>query len=357
VSDPERLDLEGLYRHHRAGLIRLVERELHDRQDAEDVVQIAFIDAQRALRRGTVPRNPRAWLAAIALNAARRLRRRKMNVEALEEYAAQEASRLPEIKAALAHLSKTEQAAVLYRDLLGLSYAETAEQMGTTVPAVTMLLHRARLRLRRVLAGILVGLGLSRCLRDGAWQATAAKAAGVAVLAGGLGTAGVVTARHAAHALAPGHPATSSAVAAPQGPHEFARIAKTFVPRTRAIPSRTNSSAGHAETGRTHASQAGAAGTQAARTEAQDSNVALPSPVATATTQTQAPPGSLSVSTQTQGSLTVSATTPSPVASMPVPSVTLPPLQTTTPASTLEVTVPTTVSVQTPVATVTVSLP
>ena len=203
MSGAESPDLDGLYRQHRARLVRLVERELHHRQDAEDVVQTAFLDAQRALKRGTIPQNPPAWLAAIALNAARRLWGRKVNVQALEEYATQEASRLPEIKAALADLSKNEQAAVLYRDLLGLSYAETAEQMGTTVPAVTMLLHRARSRLRGILGCALVGVSLSRWARAEGWQATAAKAAGVVALAGGLGAAGVVGGGYAARSTAP----------------------------------------------------------------------------------------------------------------------------------------------------------
>ena len=56
---------------------------------------------------------------------------------------------MSEIRAALAGLPKEQRAAVVYRDLLGLSYGETAEQMGTTVNAVTMLLHRGRRQLRR----------------------------------------------------------------------------------------------------------------------------------------------------------------------------------------------------------------
>src|SRR5207253_10928835 len=98
---PVPTDIEHLYREYRAGLVRLVERELHDHHEAEDVVQTAFLDAQRALERGTIPRNPRAWLAAIALNAARRLRRRRLNAAPLEDYAVQEASGMSEIHAAL----------------------------------------------------------------------------------------------------------------------------------------------------------------------------------------------------------------------------------------------------------------
>jgi RNA polymerase sigma factor (sigma-70 family) len=208
-------DIEALYREHRAGLVRLVERELHDRHDAEDVVQTAFLEAQCALERGTIPRHPRAWLAAIALNAARRLRHRDLSVNALEEYAVQEASRLPEITAALKGLPKSQQAALVYRDVLGLSYAETAAQMGATVPAVTMLLHRARSGLRKVLGVALPGAGLWKWLRSGPGQATAAKAAGAVVLAGGLATAGVVTGQHAGRAAEPAVPGITTATQQP----------------------------------------------------------------------------------------------------------------------------------------------
>jgi RNA polymerase sigma-70 factor (ECF subfamily) len=189
-------EIEGLYREHRAGLVRLVERELHDHHDAEDVVQTAFLDAQRALERGTIPRNPRAWLAAIALNAARRLRRRRLKAEPLEEYAVREASAMPEIRVALASLPSEQRAAVLYRDVLGLSYAETAEQMGASVNAVTMLLHRGRQRLRQTLGVAVGGLGLWRWLKQaGMPQLAVVKGAAAVVVAAGLATTGIVAAR------------------------------------------------------------------------------------------------------------------------------------------------------------------
>jgi RNA polymerase sigma factor (sigma-70 family) len=211
-------EIERLYREHRAGLVRLVERELHDRDDAEDVVQTAFLDAQRALESGTIPRHPRAWLAAIALNAARRLRRRRLNAEPLEEYAVQEASRMPELRAALNKLPREQCAAVLYRDVLGLSYGETAEQMGTTVNAVTMLLHRGRRSLRQTLAGTVGGIGFWRWLRRaGTRQVAIAKGAGAIVLAAGLATGGVVTAGRAARATAPSGTGTPASPAARPG--------------------------------------------------------------------------------------------------------------------------------------------
>jgi RNA polymerase sigma-70 factor, ECF subfamily len=189
-------EIERLYREHRAGLVRLVERELRDHHDAEDVVQTAFLDAQRALERGTTPRHPRAWLAAIALNAGRRLRRRRLSAEVLEEYAVQEASAVPEIRAALASLPREQRAAVVYRDVLGLSYDETAVEMGKSVNAVTMLLHRGRRRLRQTLGVAAGGFGLWRWLRQsGMPQVAVAKGAAAVVVAGGLATTGVVVAR------------------------------------------------------------------------------------------------------------------------------------------------------------------
>lgn len=203
-------EIERLYREHRAGLVRLVERELHDHHDAEDVVQTAFLDAQRALDRGTTPRNPRAWLAAIALNAGRRLRRRRLNAELLEECPAQEAPGVPEIRAALASLPREQRAAVVYRDVLGLSYDETAKQMGKSVNAVTMLLHRGRRRLRQTLGVTAGGIGLWRWLKQaGMPQVAVAKGAAAVVAAAGLATTGIVTAR----VIAPS--GTDTAAAAP----------------------------------------------------------------------------------------------------------------------------------------------
>jgi RNA polymerase sigma-70 factor (ECF subfamily) len=187
-------EIERLYREHRAELVRLVERELHDHQDAEDVVQTAFLDAQRALERGTIPRNPHAWLAAIALNGGRRLRRRRLNAEPLEEYAVQEASGMSEIRAALASLPTEQRAAVLYRDVLGFSYGETAEQMGTSVNAVTMLLYRGRQRLRQTLVIAAGGLGWRWLKQAGMPQVAVVKGAAAVVAAAGLATAGSVAA-------------------------------------------------------------------------------------------------------------------------------------------------------------------
>ena len=140
-SDPALL--EQLYRQHRRELVRLVDRELHDVYEAEDVVQATFLKARQAIERGAVPRNPRAWLATIAINTARRGLRRRMLIRDAEERAVD--ARVPltaELHDALGLLPENQRAAVVYRDLLGLSYDETAAAMGKTVGSVQMLLHR-----------------------------------------------------------------------------------------------------------------------------------------------------------------------------------------------------------------------
>lgn len=332
-------DIERLYREHRAGLVRLVERELRDRQDAEDVVQTAFLDAQHALARGTIPQNPPAWLAAIALNAARRLRRRRgpVNVGPLEEYAVEEALRLPDIKAALAGLSKNEQAAVLYRDLIGLSYAETAAEMGTTVPAVTMLLHRARSRLRGRLGIALVGVGRWRWLRgDGSEASAVSRAAGVVVLAGGLATAGVATVSPAVRASRPADARVTSVAARP--------VALASV--------RVGPVARGAERAATSARHGRAEGKEGAPPASQP----LPST-----------PGRVSASPSAGPVPAEAPPAASPVPSLPLPAFPVPPLAAgastpavTTPAPAVPVVAAlpsSTATVSTPVATLTVSVP
>jgi RNA polymerase sigma-70 factor, ECF subfamily len=316
-------EIELLYREHRRRLVRLVERELHDHEDAEDVVQTAFLDAQRALERGTIPRNPRAWLAAIALNAAHRLRGRHLNAEPLEDYAVEEASRTSEIRAALANLPREQRAAVLYRDVLGLSYGETADQMGTSVNAVTMLLHRGRRRLRQTLGVAVGGAGLWRWLRQGGTpQVAAVKGAAAVVAAAGLATGGIVAAEHTARAVAP---ARAGATAAP--------------------PAHGGRPPAHPSVRRPFGTVAGSG--------------VLAAPAATRGPTEEASPGSVRSATA------LAVTTPPSPSTLPVPTVSVPSLTVpatvtaSTPIATVTVTTPTvpTATVTTPIVTVTVPIP
>ena len=70
-ADAER-SFEQLYRGHRSHVYRAALRALGNSEDAEDVTQAAFVDAYRAVLRGTRPQAPRAWLLTIAENVRRR---------------------------------------------------------------------------------------------------------------------------------------------------------------------------------------------------------------------------------------------------------------------------------------------
>lgn len=145
-----------LYVRHRPELLKLVRRDSGD--EAEDDVQTAFLDAYRAMKSGTAPRDARAWLSTIALNAVRR-RFRPLRARLEEPGLDVDGAASPEpavdardIRDALRQLPYNQRAALLLRELGGFSYAEIAERLDVSVPAVQMLLFRARRTLRAELA-------------------------------------------------------------------------------------------------------------------------------------------------------------------------------------------------------------
>jgi RNA polymerase sigma-70 factor, ECF subfamily len=149
---------ERLYRTHRGDVYRSVLRDVRSPEEAEDVTQLAFLNAYRALKHGGEPEQPRAWLLAIARNVARRRYRsragRPVEVELDPELVAAPEHDGPtgtEIREALARLRPNYRAVLVLREIGGLSYAETAETLGLSVSAVETLLFRARRALREEL--------------------------------------------------------------------------------------------------------------------------------------------------------------------------------------------------------------
>ena len=143
---------EHLYRRHRRDVYGFALRAVRDPDEAEDVTQTAFLNAYRALHRGDHPQKPRAWLLTIANNIARRQFRdralRPQEVELDPELpsngAEWDALVAREIQSALRRLRPNRRIAVVLRDIEGLSYAEIAERMDLSEPAVETLLFRAR---------------------------------------------------------------------------------------------------------------------------------------------------------------------------------------------------------------------
>ncbi len=143
---------ERLYRRHRRDVYGAVLRDVRDPDEAEDVTQIAFLNAFRAIRRGEQPDKPRAWLVTIAKNVVRRryrgLATRPQEV-ALDPEVAPDLVDLDgptagEIAAAIRRLPPNQRAVILLREIQGRSYAEIADELELSLPAVETLIFRAR---------------------------------------------------------------------------------------------------------------------------------------------------------------------------------------------------------------------
>jgi RNA polymerase sigma factor (sigma-70 family) len=143
---------ERLYRRHRRDVYGAVLRDVRDPDEAEDVTQIAFMNAFRAMRRGEEPDKPRAWLVTIARNVVRRryqaLARRPQEVALDPEVAADLADvngpTAGEIAAAIRRLPPNQRAVILLREIQGRSYAEIGEALELSLAAVETLIFRAR---------------------------------------------------------------------------------------------------------------------------------------------------------------------------------------------------------------------
>ena len=147
-------------------------------QDAQEIVQDAFLSAFQNLKSFRGDAAFGSWVHRIAANLAlMRLRHRKVVTDAEGELKGELAyaddgalltlplSRFGKraddqaldrelrqaIEAAVAKLPEAYRAVFLLKDVEGLSYEEIAEATGESVPAVKSRLHRARLTLRQAI--------------------------------------------------------------------------------------------------------------------------------------------------------------------------------------------------------------
>jgi len=163
---------------HRESILRRIQRILHNREDAEDAVQTAILDALRHLDTFQGRSRFSSWLTRIALNAAfMRLRTgRRKNEASLDEMVERETAarfdvvegrRNPEqecsLKEARVLLAKAiDRLGPFYVEVLHmfhvqeLSAKEAARILGVPVGTVKARLHRARSRLSRHLKSILL---------------------------------------------------------------------------------------------------------------------------------------------------------------------------------------------------------
>lgn len=180
--------LEGLRRHDPDACTCLVKRFAplvyaralrltNDPDEAEGVLQTTFIKVCEALPRFDGASSLSTWIYRIATNEGLMLLRRHRPQVALDavaetlqpdELPQQRAAWAPDplraalhgelraqIDQAIAELPEPLRVVVVLRDIEELSTEETAAQLGLSPGAVKVRLHRARLRLREVLAGYL----------------------------------------------------------------------------------------------------------------------------------------------------------------------------------------------------------
>jgi RNA polymerase sigma-70 factor (ECF subfamily) len=166
---------EELVKRYDRNVFRIVQHITQNREDAEDVVQDAFLKAYRNLEQFQEQSKFYTWLVRIAVNEAlMKLRRRRpermisldQDVETEEDSMPREVadwSPNPEQQYTQAELrdilSRTIQGlpagfrmVFVLRDVEGLSTEEAAEALGLSVPAVKSRLLRARLQLRERLS-------------------------------------------------------------------------------------------------------------------------------------------------------------------------------------------------------------
>ena len=212
-------DTEALYREHGAAVAALCRSLLRDRGETEDATQQVFLSAHRALLNGAAPREPRAWLLAVARNECYARFRESASTPKptgdAPEVATADASvhvlragELATVWDEVGRMPATQREAFLLREIRGLSYGQVADELSLSGPSVRSLLLRARMRLRQRLGDVAAGLGgvpwvqaLLRLFAGGDAASpvpVATKAAAVGIGALALAGGGGLVAHHAA---------------------------------------------------------------------------------------------------------------------------------------------------------------
>ncbi|HJX85587.1 MAG TPA: sigma-70 family RNA polymerase sigma factor [Candidatus Angelobacter sp.] len=178
VQAAKKGDLEAfsqLVKRYDRNIFRIAQHITHNEEDAQDVVQEAFLKAYRNLQQFQGNSKFYTWLVRIAVNEAlMKLRRRRADkTVSIDEDVETEDGSMPRevadwspnpeqlygqselgdiLKKTIQGLPPGFRTVFVLRDVEGLSTEETAEMLGLSVPAVKSRLLRARLQLRERLA-------------------------------------------------------------------------------------------------------------------------------------------------------------------------------------------------------------
>ncbi|HUP76638.1 MAG TPA: sigma-70 family RNA polymerase sigma factor [Acidimicrobiales bacterium] len=154
-------------RAHEQRAASIIGRVLDDPRDVAEATQDTFVQVWRNASQFRGDAAVTTWLHRIAMNTALTRARRKHRPQTSWEEAsslplldatdataqdAEQRRRAASVRAALAQLPLDQRAAVVLRDIEGLSSAEAAAVLDLAEPALKTRLHRGRMRLRSLLA-------------------------------------------------------------------------------------------------------------------------------------------------------------------------------------------------------------
>ena len=153
---------ERLYRQNVREVYRYALVVLRSPEDAEDVAQTTFLNAYRVFLQGERFDSPRTRLIGIAHELCQQRARQEARLDDLdlEEQVAEaapdeEGPTRNDIQRALGRLRFDQRAALIMREVEGRSYAEIAQILNVSLPAVESLIFQARRALREELEGAL----------------------------------------------------------------------------------------------------------------------------------------------------------------------------------------------------------
>jgi RNA polymerase sigma factor (sigma-70 family) len=153
--DGDEAAFRALYRQHAPRLRMTILRVLgHRRQEADDVLQDAWVAACRGLHQFRGDSRFSTWLASIAIRTARRRMDWSLDhVELDDELAAPPigTAQAVDLERALAQLTDGHRAVVVLHDVEGYTHEEIATLLGIAAGTSRSLLTRGRRSLRRLL--------------------------------------------------------------------------------------------------------------------------------------------------------------------------------------------------------------
>jgi len=140
-------------------VLRVALRLLDNPQDAQDAAQEVFLRLYKNLGRLDHALGHEAWLFRVTVNVCRDIARRRWPSVALEQlperalqpdayHEAARAEQLDMLRRGLSFLGQKERAALVLRDVEGLSTREVAALLGTSETTVRTQISTARLKLR-----------------------------------------------------------------------------------------------------------------------------------------------------------------------------------------------------------------